>query len=117
MPQVNWKHDVKVCVPVPQASDDEMTRWRASDDPAAAAALAAQPAPAADGHAAPAASAPTQPQSQSQSQPQPPALAEQPKDAGVCASEDSASWNSFVHWARAHRGPQWDTGTGMCVLS
>lgn len=111
MPQVNWKHDIKVCVPVPQASDDEMRRWRASDDPAAAAALAAHPAPAVDEQGAPASGAPTQPQ------PQPPTLAEPPKDAGVCASEDSASWNSFVHWARAHRGPQWDTGTGMCVLS
>ena len=111
MPQVNWKHDVKVRVPVPQASDDEMKRWRVSDDPAAAAALAAQPAPAADGQVAPASGAPTQMQTQ------PPAQAEPAKDASVCASEDLASWNSFVRWARAHRGPQWDTGTGMCVPS
>ena len=109
MPQVNWKHDVKVRVPVPHASDDEVKRWHVSDDPAAAAALAAQPAPALDGQGAPATGA--------QTQTQPPAQAEPPKDVRTSASEDSASWNSFVCWARAQRGPQWDTGTGMYVLS
>lgn len=31
------------------------------------------------------------------------------------AAEDAAEWNSLLTWARQQRGPQWDTGTGMCV--
>lgn len=31
------------------------------------------------------------------------------------AGVDAAEWNSVLVWARQQRGPQWDTGTGVCV--
>lgn len=114
MPQVDWNRDARLQVRVSHASDEQVKIWHQADAEAVASATAVATG-------APAPNTPLKTVADSVPTPADPAPKTTPnaatQDNVTCSSEDAAAWNSFVHWARTRRGPQWDTGTGTCVAT